>query len=156
MGKYRYVITGGDNGYCAKCGGLGDRSLLRIDDKNKTYKQYYFFEGCLGKWCWLEQKFSDGMTLVRGKKWQGEFTKMWAGNIYKMWRIENGKVVEEYSVAVKGNKYGKDGEFGDKLDTYKYEGFIEPEEMIKEAQERARQAMKDMYKRIGERSMANV
>jgi hypothetical protein len=96
------------------------------------------------------------MTLVRGKKWQGEFTKMWAGNIYKMWRIENGEVVEEYSVAVKGNKYGKDGEFGDKLDTYKYEGFIEPEEMIKEAQERARQAMKNMYKRIGERSMANV
>ena len=64
-----------------------------------------------------------------------------------------GEVVEEYSVAVKGNKYGKDGEFGDKLDTYKYEGFVEPEEMVKEARERARQAMKDMYKRIGEKSL---
>ena len=92
MAKYRYVITGGDNGYCAKCGGLGDRSLLRIDDEHKTYKQYYFFEGCLGKFCWLEQKFADGMTLVRGKKWQGDFAKMWGGNIYKMCVLRTAKL----------------------------------------------------------------
>ena len=146
----RYIITGGDNGYCGRCGGLGDRALLQVDDKKHTYKAYYFFEGCLGKWCWLEQKFDDGLTLVRGKKWQGDFTKMWGGNIYKMWRIKDGQVVEEYPVVVKNNKYGKDGEFGDKLDHYKFEGYIEPEEKIKEAQEKARQAMKDIYKRIGE------
>lgn len=147
---YRYIITGGDNGYCGKCGGLGDRILLRVDDTNKTYKAYYFAPSCLGKWCWLEQKLADGMTLVRGNKWQGEFTKMWGGNTYKMWRIKDGQVVEEYPVIVKNNKYGKDGEFGDKLDHYKFEGYIEPEEKIKEAQEKARQAMKDIYKRIGE------
>lgn len=50
MSKYRYVITGGDNGYCARCGGLGDRMLLRIDDKAKTYKAYYFAPSCLGKY----------------------------------------------------------------------------------------------------------
>lgn len=146
----RYIITGGDNGYCGRCGGLCDRALLQVDDERQTYKAYYFFEGCLGKWCWLEQKFDDGLTLVRGKKWQGDFTKMWGGNIYKMWRIKDGQVLEEYPVIVKNNKYGKDGEFGDKLDHYKFEGYIEPEEKIKEAQEKARQAMKDIYKRIGE------
>lgn len=144
----RYIITGGDNGYCSRCGGLGDRALLQVDDEKQTYKAYYFFKGCLGKWCWLEQKFDDGLTLVRGKKWQGDFTKMWGGNIYKMWRIEDGKVVEEYPVIVKNNKYGKDGEFGDKLDHYKFEGYIEPEEKIKEAQEKARRAMHKLYNTI--------
>ena len=147
MARYRYVITGGDNGYCCRCGGLCDRALLKINDEDKTYQAYYFFDGCLGKWCWLEQKFSDGMTLVRGKKWQGDFAKMWGGNIYKMWRIENGEVLEEYPVVVKNNKYGKDGEFGDRLDHYKFVGYIESEEQIKEARERAKEAMKKLYGR---------
>jgi len=148
MDKIRYIITGGDNGYCAKCGGLDDRMLLKVNDTKKTYQAYCFFEGCLGGWCWLEQHFYDGMTLVRGKKWQGEFTKMWCGNIYKMWRIENEKVVEEYPVVVKGNKYGKDGEFGDKLDTYKFIGYIEPKEKIEEEQQRVRELTKNLYARI--------
>lgn len=150
MDKIRYIITGGDNGYCGKCGGLGDRMLLKVNDTKKTYQAYYFFEGCLGGWCWVEQHFDDGMTLVRGKKWQGDFTKMWRGNIYKMWRIENGEVMEEYPVVVKGNKYGKDGEFGDRLDNYKFVGYIEPKEMIEKAQERARELTKNLYARIGE------
>jgi hypothetical protein len=157
MSKYRYVITGGDNGYCAKCGGLCDRSLLRIDDKNKTYKQYYFFEGCLGKYCWRQQELYGGAMLVRGMLIDGHKISwnMSNNSKNKVWLVQtNGTELEYIPVVVKGNKYGKDGEFGDKLDTYKYEGFVEPEERIKEAQERARQAMKDMYKRIGERSMA--
>ena len=148
MSKYRFVITGGDNGYCVKCGGLCDRALLRVDDEAKTYKQYYFFHGCLGKWCWLEQKFCDGWMLVRGKNWQGEFTKMWAGNMFRMWHMDGNNVVEEVPVTVKGNKYGKDGEFGDKLDHYKYEGFIEPQEMIDEAREKTKQAIANYYAKL--------
>ena len=32
MDKIRYIITGGDNGYCGKCGGLGDRMLLKVKE----------------------------------------------------------------------------------------------------------------------------
>lgn len=152
MCKYRFVITGGDNGYCAKCGGLADRALLRIDDEAKTYKIYYFFNGCLGKWCWHEQRFCDGWMLVRGRKWQGEFTKMWAGNMFRMWRMDGDNVVEEVPVTVKGNKYGKDGEFGDKLDHYKFDGYIEPQEMIDEHWAKIRELNKNLYARMAERS----
>lgn len=151
MSDYRFVITGGDNGYCGSCGGLGDRMLLKVDDRKKEYKAYYFFRGCLGKWCWREQEFMDGLTLVRGKKWQGDFTKMWGGNIYKMWEIKNGEVIKEYPVTVKGKKYGKDGEFGDRLDGYKFAGYIEHHEVIKDAIERTRRANKNIYKNIGKK-----
>lgn len=152
MSKYRFVITGGDNGYCVKCGGLCDRALLKIDDEAKTYKIYYFFNGCLGKWCWHEQRFCDGWMLVRGRKWQGEFTKMWTGNMFRMWRMDGDNVVEEVPVTVKGNKYGKDGEFGDKLDHYKFDGYIEPQEMIDEHQVKIRELNKNLYARMAERS----
>ena len=70
-------------------------------------------------------------------------------------RIENGEVIEEYNVVVKGNRYGKDGEFGDKLDSYKYEGFVEPQEMIDEARAKAKQALENYYKKLAERSKQN-
>lgn len=66
--------------------------------------------------------------------------------------MPNGIDADFIPVTVKGNKYGKDGEFGDRLDHYKFEGYIEPEKEIKEAQETARELMKDMYKRIAQRN----
>jgi hypothetical protein len=68
-----------------------------------------------------------------------------------MWRIKDGEVIEECPVTVKGGKYGKDGEFGDRLDHYKYEGFVEPQEMVDEARERAREATRDLYRKIAEK-----
>lgn len=153
MAKYRYVITGGDNGYCCRCGGLCDRALLRIDDEAKTYKQYYFFEGCLGKHCWRTQELYGGAVLTRGVLVDGHkivynFLQPSKNKIYIV--QTNGTELEYIPVVVKGNKYGKDGELDDKLDTYTYEGCVEPQERIKEAQERAREAMRNMYSKLKE------
>lgn len=156
MNRYRYIYTGGDNGYCARCGGLGDRVLLRVDDKAKTYQAYYFAPSCLGKHCWRTQELYGGAVITRGvlvdnNKIVYNWLQPSKNKIYIV--QTNGVELEYIKVQVKNNKYGKDGEFRDKLDSYKFMGYIEPRERIEEAQEKARQAMKNMYKNIAERSI---
>lgn len=119
----RYCITGGDNGYCARCGGLCDRYLLEIDDKKKTYRGIEGADICLGKWCWQTLCLGD-WQLVRGENNYGDFYKMYGGKVYRLQRVgADGTILETRKVSVKNNKYGKDGEFGDRLDHYKFEGW---------------------------------
>lgn len=138
MSKYRYVFTGGDNVYCGRCGGLGDRVLLRIDDENKTYKAYYNAPSCLGKYCWYRQDLYGGVTIVRGILIDGElYRDVLKPRNNKIYILEDGGNKQTYTkVTVKNNKYGKDGEFKDKLDTYKFEGFIESKEYIEQLKEK--------------------
>lgn len=146
MGKYRYIITGGDNGYCAKCGGLCDRALLRIDDDCKVYKQYYRAPSCLGKHCWKRQELYGGVVIARGVVENGKLLyNLLQPEKNKIYIIENnGDETVFVKVTVKNNKYGKDGEFGDKLDTYTYEGTVEPKDIIAYWQAKARERCMDV------------
>lgn len=132
----RYVITGGDNGYCARCGGLCDRVILEIDDDNKTIKGINNNDGlCLGKWCWRVMPIGDGWFLKRYEKTSsGEF-ESWGGNKYYLVYVDDqGNETEKRKVTVKNNKWGKDGEFKewrngkivwDKIQNYKFIGWGE-------------------------------
>lgn len=106
----RFVITGGDNCYCGRCGGACDRVLLEIDDEKKTYKGVA--ELCLGKWCWRELPIGNGWVLKRFEKCgEGEF-ESWGGNLHRLVHIDkDGRETDRRKVVVKNNKWGKDCEF---------------------------------------------
>ena len=133
----RYVITGGDNGYCCKCGGLCDRALLEIDDEHKTYRGINGCDICLGKWCWRILPVGNGWFLKKYAKFKGEEVESWGGNIIKLVYIDdNGDELASEKVVVKNNKWGKDGEFKtwrngkivwDKIQQYKFLGWGELE-----------------------------
>lgn len=129
----RYIITGGDNGYCCRCGGLCDRVILEIDDKKKTYKVLDEGNGvCLGKWCWHSLPIGNGWFLKRYEKCCGKEFETYGGKLYRLVYIdENGNETERRKVAIKNQKWGKDGEFSewkngkivwDKIQNYKYDG----------------------------------
>lgn len=119
MKKIRYVLSGGDNSQCLTCGGIGDRFLLRVDDNNKTYK-VVAWDLCIGKYCWRRIELDGGGVLARGELVDGKLLEY--KSKHKLWVIQtNGDELEYYRVTIKNNKYGKDGEFRDKLDTYKWE-----------------------------------
>lgn len=135
MCNKRYIMTGGDNGYCCECGGLCDRVILEVDDKAKAYKVLDCGEGfCLGKYCWIEKKLNNGMHIVHGYAMENEKGKRFLPVLGRRGKRKSLRLMteEEYmawredpadtgiKVTIKGNKYGKDGEFGDKLDTYVY------------------------------------
>lgn len=147
----RYIITGGDNGYCARCGGLGDRVLLRVDDEDRSYKMFYRAPSCLGKHCWREQELYGGRAIVRGKlvkDEQGErIVYQWLDpSKNKIYIVQtNGTELEYIPVVVKNNKYGKDGEFGDKLDAYTYKGYVEPDDVVERWRQEDREALERYY-----------
>lgn len=119
----RYILTGGDNGYCAKCGGLCDRALLEVNDQEKTYRYIDGYGVCLGKHCWhgfFEQHYVYGNGYQLSRTINGQGTGY--GN-YKV-ILPDGT---EHPLTIKHNKYGKDGEFPDKLSTYKYIGIVKME-----------------------------
>lgn len=153
----RYILTGGDNGYCARCGGLGDRALLVVDDKKREYRAFYRAPSCLGRHCWRERELYGGRVIARGVLVNDERGERLVYNFLnpqknKIYIVSvDGERMCFDPVVVKHNKYGKDGEFGDKLDHYKYMGTVEPEELIKQWQEEAREMQRGLYKRIAER-----
>lgn len=150
MSKIRYIMTGGDNGYCAKCGGLGDRVLLRVDDEHKSYKMFYRAPSCLGKNCWREEELYGGRVIARGILKDGKLVYCWIEpQKNKIYIVQtNGTELEYIPVTVKNNKYGKDGEFGDKLDHYTYEGYIEPRELIDQWKQEEKEALDRYYAEI--------
>lgn len=92
----KIIITGGDNGFCCRCGGLCDRAVMEADTEHRELK-YIDTQGvCLGKYCWRRYMCEDGTELVRD----------WNGKIHA---YRNGV---ELPCVVKHNKWGKDGEFG--------------------------------------------
>lgn len=130
----RYVLTGGDNGYCCQCGGLCDRCVLEIDDDKKTFRGVGTTDGvCLGKWCWRSIPFGGGWFLKRYEKMEcGEFESYGGNRYYLVYIDEQGNEKERRKVVVKGQKWGKDGEFKtwrggkmvwDKIQNYKFEGW---------------------------------
>lgn len=135
----RYCLTGGDNCCCGRCGGLCDRSILEIDDDEKTIKGIDGWEICLGKWCWHSIPLGDGWFLKRyGKRkvYGGLATdevETYGGNkLYLVYIDEQGNETERRKVVVKGQKWGKDGEFKtwrngkivwDKIQSYKFIGW---------------------------------
>lgn len=99
----KIVITGGDNGYCCRCGGLCDRVVMEEDTDAKTLK---YIDGrglCLGCYCWRAYTCEDGTELVRELR----YTR--SGVRAKVRAYRNG---EELPCVVRNNKWGKDGEFG--------------------------------------------
>ena len=159
MSKFRYVFTGGDNGFCARCGGYGDRALLVIDDENKTYRAFYRAPSCLGEHCWRKEELYGGRVIARGvlsadgNKLTYDFLSPKKNKIYIV--SVDGEKMHFDKVTVKHNKYGKDGEFGDKLDNYTYEGTVEPKELVEQWREESLQAMKRYYeKEKGEKNYA--
>ena len=132
----RYIITGGDNGYCCRCGGLCDRVILEVDDDKKTYKVVDEGEGvCLGRWCWHARPCGGGWFLKRYSTFNGAEFECYGGQKYYLVHVdENGNETEKRKVIVKNQKWGKDGEFKlwrngkivwDKIQSYKYEGIGE-------------------------------
>ena len=65
----KIIIDGGDNGYCCRCGGLGDRGVLEEDAVAKTLKYIDGHGLCLGKYCWHNYTCADGTELK--KLWTG-------------------------------------------------------------------------------------
>lgn len=150
----RYILTGGDNGYCARCGGLGDRSLIVVDDARKAYRYFYRAPSCLGQHCWRKQELCGGRVIARGVLVNDERGERLVYNFLepkknKIYIVSvDGERMHFEPVVVKHNKYGKDGEFGDKLDGYTCEGYVEPDELIKQWQAETREAQREFYKRF--------
>lgn len=98
----KIVITGGDNGYCCACGGLCDRVVMEEDTKAKTLKYIDGHGLCLGRYCWGAYRCDDGTELT---KWRAKV---------RAWRGDGGANIEgnEIECVVRGNKWGKDGEYG--------------------------------------------
>lgn len=135
----RYVMTGGDNGYCCQCGGLCDRVILAIDDEKKTYSGIDGGNGfCLGKYCWRATPCGD-FLLKRYKKvkvYGGVATdeiECYGGDRLYLVKLDaDGNEIEKHKVVVKGQKWGKDGEYKtwrggkivwDKVQNYKFLGW---------------------------------
>lgn len=130
----RYYLTGGDNGYCCRCGGLCDRSILEIDDDERTIRGIEEMSGiCLGKYCWHSIPLGEGWFLKRYEKMaSGEFETYGGNKLYLVYIDEQGNETERRKVIVKGQKWGKDGEFKtwrngkivwDKIQNYKFVGW---------------------------------
>lgn len=98
----KIIIDGGDNGYCCNCGGLCDRHVLEEDTSAKTLKYIDGKGMCLGKHCMFAHVCDDGTELRHD--WNG-----------KLHAYRNG---EELPCVVRGNKWGKDCEFGTRGTTY--------------------------------------
>ncbi len=105
----KFYITGGDNCYCPRCGGLCDRYVLCVDTEAKTLE--CVSNGfCLGKRCgdWHCLTGSlEGWSLHR------EFAVSKAGHSVERWMVVDKDGQEVAKAVVKGNKWGKDGEFGE-------------------------------------------
>lgn len=107
----RYCLTGGDNGYCCRCGGLCDRSILEIDDDERTIRGIEADGICLGKWCWHSIPVGEGWFLKRYEKCSaGEFETYGGNKLYLVYIDEQGNETERRKVVVKGQKWGKDDE----------------------------------------------
>ena len=136
----RYYLTGGDNGYCCRCGGLADRSILEIDDDERTIRGIEEMSGiCLGKYCWHSIPLGEGWFLKRYEKMKvygglaTDEIETYGGNrLYLVYIDEQGNETERRKVVVKGQKWGKDGEFKtwrngkivwDKIQNYKFVGW---------------------------------
>ena len=98
----KIIITGGDNGYCGRCGGLCDRLVMECDTDKKTLRYIDGAGLCLGKFCWHEHICSDGTKLVRDDVWRAR------GGVRVRVRAYRDGV--EIPCVVKNRKWGKDGD----------------------------------------------
>lgn len=117
-----------------------------MNDEAKTYKVFYRAPSCLGKYCWRQEDLYGGRVIARGMLVNGKLSyNLSKPSKNKIYIVEtNGEELVFTKVIVKNNKYGKDGEFGDKLDNYKFLGTVEPEEQVKKWQEEYRQKLAEM------------
>lgn len=91
----KIIITGGDNCYCCRCGGVADRCVMEEDIVAKTLRYIDGHGLCLGKYCWHSYTCDDGTELK----------KLWSARPSAYRDVE-------LPCAVRNNKWGKDGEYG--------------------------------------------
>ena len=99
----KIIITGGDNCYCCRCGGICDRAVMEIDTEKKTLRYIDGHGLCLGKYCWSKYVCDDGTILERHDVWSRHGVRV---------RVRAYRDGVELPCVVKHSKWGKDGEYG--------------------------------------------
>ena len=120
----KIIIDGGDNGYCARSNSLADRCVLVLDTKEKTIRYANASGICLCKHCFYPKEldlgdgrswylFRDEIIHFNSRGRMSHRYKYYAEDITdtKLSNFEHNPE-KQIPVTVKGNKWGKDCEFG--------------------------------------------
>lgn len=114
----KFIITGGDNGYCGYSNSIADRELMVVNTAKKTLQYVSFPSICLCQKCFYPKCSNSGkyagFYLFRYRKSArgGTYTYTFESTSGKLCDLHDPEHNTIYPVEVKGNKWGKDGEYG--------------------------------------------